>query len=486
MFVEAKEEVELETGHVLFMDVVGYSKLPSNEQREIQRQLNQIVRSTENFLAAEAAGKLIRLPVGDGMALVFFNSREAPVRCALEISEAVKGSPQLKLRMGIHSGPVSTVTDVNDRTNIAGAGINIAQRVMDCGDAGHILLSKQNADDLAQYSEWQPCLHDLGEVQVKHGVRVALANFFGDGFGNSKPPGKIIRAKQVRRRRLLLWLSAILLLLLCLTIGSWVWTRRAALTTAYKIGAAGISEKSIAVLPFENLGEQKENTSFSDGLQDDILTRLAKIADLKVISRSSVMEYRGKRNVREIGNALRVSHVLEGSVQKSGSRLHMNTQLIDTRTDTQVWVEQYDRDLNDLFAIQAEIAQKVAEHLHAKLSASEKSSVEEKPTQDLIAYDFYVRALSMIYNAQVPDESGLDAEKTLSEAVDLLNKAVARDPNFFLAYCQLAFAHDLIGRHPCALGPGKVGHRFCISVEAGFGGSAPGAGVAPLLGLFGV
>src|SRR5213082_2512857 len=161
--------------------------------------------------------------------------------------------------MGIHSGPVSTVTDVNDRTNIAGTGINIAQRVMDCGDAGHILLSKQNADDLAQYSEWQPCLHDLGEVEVKHGVRVALANFFGDGFGNPKAPGKIVRAKQVRRQRLLLRLSAILLFLLCLTIGSWIWTRRAALTTAYKASVAGISEKSIAVLPLENLSEEKEN-----------------------------------------------------------------------------------------------------------------------------------------------------------------------------------------------------------------------------------
>ena len=464
---ESATHSELEIGHVLFMDVVGYSKLPVNEQREIQQQLNQIVRSTMHFRGAETAGKLIRLPVGDGMALVFFNGHDAPVRCALEISEAVKGSPQLKLRMGIHSGPVSTVTDVNDRTNIAGTGINIAQRVMDCGDAGHILLSKQNANDLVQYREWQPCLHDLGEVEVKHGVRVALANFFGDGFGNSKPPGKIIRAEQVRRRRLLLWVSAAILFLCCLVIGSWVWTRRAALTTAYKIGSAGISEKSIAVLPFENLGEQKENTSFSDGLQDDILTRLAKITDLKVISRSSVMEYRGKRNIREIGNALRVSHVLEGSVVRSGTRLHMNTQLIDTRTDTHVWVEQYDRDVNDLFAIQAEIAQKVAQHLHAKLSASEKSSVEEKPTQDLVAYDFYVRAVSMIYNVQVPGP--LDAEKTVFEAVDLLNKAVARDPNFFLAYCQLAFAHDLIGDTPArlALAKSAIDSAFRLKPDSG-------------------
>src|SRR5207248_4916741 len=177
----------------------------------------------------------------------------------------------------------------------------------------------------------------------------------------------------------------------------------------------------------------------------DILTKLAKIGDLKVISRTSVMEYRGKRNLRQIGNDLRVSHVLEGSVRQAGTVLHMNAQLIDTRTDTHVWAEEYDRNLNDLFTVQSEIAQKVAQHLQAKLSASEKAAIEERPTQDLVAYDLYVRAVSLIYTAQVPSESTadlrLDTEKILSEAVDLLDKTVARDPNFFLAYCQLAFVH---------------------------------------------
>jgi len=197
----------------------------------------------------------------------------------------------------------------------------------------------------------------------------------------------------------------------------------------------------IAVLPFENLNDEKEHTAFADGVQDDILTKLAKIGDLKVISRNSVMEYRGKRNVRQIGDTLRVSHVLEGSARRSGDRIHLNAQLIDTRTDTHVWAEEYDRNLNDLFAVQSEIAQKVAERLHAKLSAGEKAAVEEQPTQDLVAYDFYVRAVSLIYNAQLPSQANFVDR---SEAVDLLNKAVARDPNFFLAYCQLAFLHDLI------------------------------------------
>ena len=238
----------------------------------------------------------------------------------------------------------------------------------------------------------------------------------------------------------------------------------------------------IAVLPFENLSDEKEHTAFADGVQDDILTKLAKIGDLKVISRNSVMEYRGKRNVRQIGDALRVSHVLEGSARRSGDRIHLNAQLIDTRTDTHVWAEEYDRDLNDLFAVQSEIAQKVAQHLHAKLSASEKASVEERPTEDLVAYDFYVRALSMIYNAQVD----LGPSVNLSEAVDLLNKAVARDPNFFLAYCQLAFAHDLIGNTPerLALAQSAIDSAFRLRPDSGEAHLALAWHL--LLGLFGL
>src|SRR5438067_5789271 len=229
----------------------------------------------------------------------------------------------------------------------------------------------------------------------------------------------------------------------------------------------------IAVLPFENLNGQKENSVFADGVQDDILTKLAKIADLKVISRTSVMEYRGKRNVRQIGDALHVSHVLEGSARRSGDRIHLNAQLIDTRTDTHVWAEEYDRNLNGLFAVQSEIAKKVAQQLHAKLSASEKASVEERPTQDLVAYDFYARAISMIYNAQVPlgptAATPSDARKTLSKAVELLNKAVARDPNFFLAYCQLAFAHELIGNSPerLALAQSAIDSAFRLRPDSG-------------------
>jgi len=196
----------------------------------------------------------------------------------------------------------------------------------------------------------------------------------------------------------------------------------------------------IAVLPFENLGDQKENSVFADGVQDDILTKLAKIADLKVISRTSVMDYRGKRNVRQIGDALRVSHVLEGSARRTGDRIHLNAQLIDTRTDTHVWAEQYDRDLNDLFAIQSEIAERVAERLNAQITATEKLTIERKPTADLIAFDLYTRAKNLFLTAPFSGKGGAD----LLEAIDLLNQAVARDPSFFQAYCLLADLHGYL------------------------------------------
>ena len=193
---ESGTSVRLQIGHVLFMDLVGYSRLLLDEQRQYMEQLTEIVRGTEQARSAKEAGTLIRLPVGDGMALVFFDSPEAPVRCAIEISKKLKEFPQLKLRMGIHSGPINEVRDVNDSANVAGAGINLAQRVMDCGDDRHILLSKRVAEDLGHSREWGPYLHDLGEHAVKHGVPIFLVNFYGDGVGNPELP-KIIQQSQV-------------------------------------------------------------------------------------------------------------------------------------------------------------------------------------------------------------------------------------------------------------------------------------------------
>src|SRR5437660_282288 len=202
MATKPKSTLHLQIAHVLFVDVVGYSKLLINDQREIVQDLNQVVRKTPQFRKSQAAGQLIRIPVGDGMALVFFQSPEEPVHCAMEIATALKNHPQIRLRMGIHSGPVNQVTDVNDRVNVAGAGINFAQRVMDCADAGHILISKRVADDLAQDILWQPLLHELGEIEVKHGVKLWIVNLYTAELGNPNPPQKLTRQAAAAKERL--------------------------------------------------------------------------------------------------------------------------------------------------------------------------------------------------------------------------------------------------------------------------------------------
>ena len=287
MSTEVKKEIELEIAHVLFIDIVGYSKLAVNEQRALIEGLNDIVRATDEFQAAETTGRLIKIPTGDGMALVFYQSPEAPVDCALEISRALKDHPELRLRMGVHSGPVSGVIDLNGKANVAGAGINMAQRVMGCGDAGHILVSKRVAQDLEHYPHWRPHLHDLGETEVKHGIRLSIVNLYTEELGNAAMPDKVkatrvtsaARERAVRRRKVLV--VAALLVAAGATVFVMLRHKRP-LPTA----GSAIPEKSIAVLPFENLSEEKANAYFAEGIQDEILTRLSKIADLKVISRT--------------------------------------------------------------------------------------------------------------------------------------------------------------------------------------------------------
>ena len=458
---EPTPDLKLEIAHLLLIDVVGYSKLLVNEQIELLQELNQIVRGTECFRAAEASDKLIRVPTGDGMALLFFHSPEEPVRCALEISRTLKDHSRIQLRMGVHSGPVNRVTDVNDKTNIAGSGINVAQRVLDCGDAGHILLSRHVAEDLAQYRHWQPCLHDLGECEVKHGLHLHLFSLYKDGLGNPQVPEKLKRGRRkhasavsVRSISAPRWPRialpvALLVSTIALVVSSLIFFNRASppTTTPPAPGptaagvAAPIPEKSIAVLPFENLSDEKENAYFADGVQDEILTGLARVADLKVISRTSVMQYKGGliRNLREVAKELGVAHLLGGSVQRTGGRVRVSAQLIDARTDTQLWAERYDRDVADVFAIESEVAGKIVAQLQSKLSREEKAAIEERPTEDLEAYDLYAHAKTQIDNALLSQPS-----KDLFEAVRLLDKAVKRDPSFFLAYYQLAHAHDLI------------------------------------------
>jgi TolB-like protein/Tfp pilus assembly protein PilF len=489
----------LEIAHVLFMDIVGYSKLLTDEQSEALQELNQIVRSTEAAREAEAAGGLTVLPTGDGMALVFTGSVEEPVECALEISHALRAQPSLPVRMGIHSGPIHHVKDANGRENIAGVGINIAQRVMDCGDAGHILVSKRVADDLAQQRRWQPYIHELGDVEVKHGVVVSLVNLYAETIGNPTPPSRLGKVRGRTRtfskaprkglspfaRAIFMIVGLLIALTFMLAIVSVIFapaimrtlgkskvippsqvpaipsppsladTIKSAVAKRItdelqgelsrkknaEVGSAttgsAIPEKSIAVLPFENLSDDKANAYFAEGIQDEILTRLSKIAALKVISRTSTQKYKSAPdNLREVGQQLGVANLLEGSVQKSGNAVHINVQLIKAATDEHVWAESYDRELKNIFGVEGEVAGAIADQLNAKLSGKEKRELGARPTKNPDAYDAYLRGLAFEGGVQ-------DFQASLLKSIDAFENAVRLDPEFAMAWAHLCRQNGL-------------------------------------------
>ena len=436
---ELKPKRRLEIAHVLFIDIVGYSKLRTNEQSAQMETLREIVRGTEQYRTAKAEGKLLRLPTGDGGALAFRNSPEAPVLCAEEIAKALKSHPEIRVRMGIHSGPVNEVTDLNEQANIAGAGINIAQRVMDCGDAGHILVSKHAAEDLEQYDQWQPYLHDLGECEGKHGERLHVVNLYNDEIGNPAVPTKFARGTMpgtppahAKRHTYVIAAIAIAAIIAVAAIVIFSKFRRNEILSARSL--ASISEKSIAVLPFQNLSDDKSNAYFTDGIQDEILTRLSKIAALKVISRTSTQKYKSTPdNLREAGQQLGVANFLEGSVQKIANAVHVNVQLIRAATDEHLWAESYNRTLDDVFGVEGEVANAIADQLNAKLTGAEQKAMAEKPTQNSAAYDAYLRAVA-IDNAQTLE--------TTKKVADLYAEAVRLDPQFALAWARLAVARS--------------------------------------------
>jgi adenylate cyclase len=407
---EIKREVKLEIVHVLFLDIVGYSKSLTDEQQELIDRLNQVVRGSDEFQKAASADRLIKIPTGDGMALIFYNSPEQPVNCALEISRVLKNT-SLPVRMGVHSGPVSAVTDLNNRTNAAGMGINVAQRIMDCGDTGHILLSKRVAEDLQQYSRWRPHLHDLGEVEVKHGERVHVFNFYTDDAGNSDLPKKVI--------------------------GAAVQSRRVTAPPAKK--PAKSERPSICVLPFANMSGDPEQEYFSDGISEDIITDLSKISALHVVSRNTAFTFKGKAvDVGQVASQLKVSHVVEGSVRKAAGRVRITAQLIDGANDSHLWAERYDRDLNDIFAIQDEISHAIVDALKVKLLPEEKKAIERHGTENVDAYNLYLLARQSY-------ATGFEGDARRNEAIiRLCQRAVEIDPNYAEAWALIAMAEMLL------------------------------------------
>ena len=387
MPTEIKKKIELEVVHVLFLDIVGYSRRLTNEQQTLIDQLNQVVRSSEEFQSAEAAGRLIKIPTGDGMALVFYKSPAQPVECALEISHALKTHPELRVRMGVHSGPVSAVTDLNDRTNAAGIGINIAQRVMDCGDAGHILLSQRVAEDLAQYGEWQPQLHDLGEVEVKHGVRVHVFNLYNKELGNREVPEKLRQAKG---------------------------------QTAPAVLGRG-EELWVAVLPFKSSGDA-EMESFANGLGEDITTGLSRFRYLSVVASASAARLKGQTgDERALGAKLGARYVLEGSIRKGGSGIRVSAQLVDTHTGAQLWAETYNRDLqaSSIFAVQDDVAARIVATVadsYGVLVHSMRAAIGRKDDADLTPVEWQFQYFA--YREQITPSAHAALKSRLERAAE--------------------------------------------------------------------
>ena len=435
---EAPVNPKLEIAHVLAMDVVGYSTLLINEQSRVLADLNRIVREAARFREADTQGKLLRLPTGDGMALVFFNDPEAPIECAMEIAAAMKSNPEIRLRMGIHSGPVNQVVDVNDRSNIAGAGIDIAQRVMDCGDAGHILLSKRVAEDLAPLPRWNPHLHELGECEVKHGRKVSLVNFYTAEVGNPARPNKCAIATEARSTSALssvLWqkpalFAAAALFVIALGLAALIFSRSKVLQLWTSAGVARANSQSIAVLPFENANNDPNTEYLAEGISEALINSLAELRQLRVIARATAFRYKRKDvDPQRVGRELQVAAVLTGKVRQMQDALNVQVDLVDAATGAQIWGAGYDRKLADLVAIKQAIAQEVTAKLKLKLSSEEQRRLVKRDSINAEAYQFYLRG-RYFWNKRTPDG--------IKQAIDQFQQAIQRDPNFALGYAGLA------------------------------------------------
>src|SRR5215469_6989948 len=408
MASDTVSEVKLEIGHVLFIDIVGYSQLLITQQTEQLETLLRIVRGTAQFRAAEAEGKLLRLPTGDGGALVFRTTPETPVLCALEIARELKKRPELRVRMGIHSGPVNEVTDLNEQVNIAGAGINIAQRVMNCGDADHILLSRHVAEDLEHFPRWQPCLHDLGECGVKHGARVHVFNLYIEDLGNPEVPEKLRLAK------------------------------------AETVSNRG---KSVAVLPFVNLASDKKDEYLSDGMTEELINALGKVPGLRVPGRTSCFAFKGKTEAdifRKVGDQLQVNTVLEGSVRKAGEKLRVTAQLINVSDGYHLWSKDYDGDMNDILKFQSNVAERVVQALQMKLGSDETRALAKKPNENPEAHRLYLLGRY---------EFGKYTQAGWNNAIRYYEQALKLDANYALPYCGLADNYAYMGS---TVMPGKA------------------------------
>ena len=427
---ELENEGQLEIGHVLFIDIVGFSKLLVDEQSRDSQRLNEIVRNTEQFRAAQAADKLLRLPTGDGMVLVFFSGPEAPARCAMEVARALKNAA-FSVRMGIHSGPVNKVADVDERSNLAGAGINIAQRVMDCGDAGHILLSRRVAEDLEQHSKWRPRLHRLGEFEVKHGVKIDIFNLHDVEVGNPVLPAKLKQTKKSRARvgKPLIAAAAVALLI---AIGAlWFFFHQ----TAFDVGA--FPEKSVAIFPFKPVSTQNRDEILENGMADTLIAKLSTITGIVIPSLTSTQKYNEQgRDPLAVGKILHVRSVLEGTLQRAADRIRVSARLINVADGSSLWSDTFDERFTDVFAVQDAIAQKVADALRLRLSGEEQKRLTKRYTANTEAYQLYLKGRF---------EWNKDTAEGFQKGIEFYKQAIEKDPNYALAYAGIADCYSLLG-----------------------------------------
>jgi TolB-like protein/lipoprotein NlpI len=436
MPADFQTESEFEIAHVLCTDIVGYSKLMIDQQSDRLRKLNDVVRKTEPFQRADAAGKLLRIPTGDGMVLVFFTHPQDPAECAVQIAQGLKAFPEIQLRMGVHSGPVNRVSDVNERSNVAGAGINIGQRVMDCGDAGHILVSKRVAEDLGHYSKWRPSLHELGEFEVKHGVKVDLANLYGADFGNSQIPTKL-KDKRIKvsafRERVGRFVGAAVVIIAVALVGFILYRNREPVSApSTSITSSG---KSVAIAPFKPLVTSAGDEVLEAGMADTLINKLSTSREIVIPSLSLVRKHEMQDPVT-MGRELHVNAVLEGNVQKAGDRIRVTARLIKTTDGSSLWAGTFDEKFTDVFAVQDAIAQKVAAALALKLNEDEQQRLTRRYTDNTEAYQLYLKGR---FNWNKYTEEGF------KKAIEYYNQALQKDPNYALAYAGLASSHIQLG-----------------------------------------
>jgi adenylate cyclase len=433
MSSESDDVAKLEVAHILFADIVGFSKLSMEEQKKAIRHLGSLVRETECFRNA-SADNLISLTTGDGFALVFFDDPEAPIKCARELGRQLLTDPRVKLRMGIHSGAVYRISNINQRSDVTGGGINLAQRVMDCGDAGHILASGAVANILGGVEAWAGDFHDLDRAEIKGGDRIRVFNVYAQDYGNPETPGRLRQIHSVpnaevepgvsrrrfgvpaalTRRPMLAGIVAVAMI---------------AVAVVAVLLLSGSQYRSLAVVPFDY--ESSEAAYLADDLPDRVSSSLSDLQNKLSVKRSNerVYKYTPPSNIQELGRSLGAQVLLRGNLRKDGDMIVVDVHLMDVDNGKELWTKQYSKQLAEVSSVEQDIAQAITERLSIRLTAEEKESLRSGPSKDPEANKLYEAGLS---------SWATRTDKSLADATQQFQAAIQKDPNFARAFSKLA------------------------------------------------